>query len=129
MEIILRQVIELTDSILNSLLGFIALVISISVGIGTLRQRANEPNEKRWREIEEWKDEVDDKLGRDYRVLNRVENQMDRRQDFEHIMLASMKGILSHLAEGNHDDQLRKISRDIDDYLLNRHRSESAGDV
>jgi hypothetical protein len=43
-------------------------------------------------------------------------------------MLASMKGILSHLAEGNHDDQLRKISRDIDDYLLNRHRSESAGD-
>jgi subtilisin-like proprotein convertase family protein len=79
-------------------------------------------------QLEEWKDEVDDKLGRDYRVLNRVDKQMDRRQDFEHIMLASMKGILSHLAEGNHDDQLRKISRDIDDYLLNRHRSESAGD-
>jgi hypothetical protein len=100
----------------------------MAVGIGTLRQRANEPNEKRWKEFEEWKNAVDDKLGRDYRVLNRVDKQMDRRQDFEHIMLSCMKGILSHLAEGNHSDQMRKISKDIDDYLLNRHRSENSGD-
>lgn len=107
---------------MSSLLGFVALIVSVAVGIGTLRQRANEPYERRWAELTEWKNEVDDKLARDYRSLNQVEKQMYQRYDFEHLMLASMKGILSHLAEGNHDDQLKKISQDIDEYLLGRHK-------
>jgi hypothetical protein len=113
---------------LSAVLSLAAMGISMAVGISTLRQRANEPNEKRWEEYEKWKAEVDDKLGRDYRALNRVENQMGHRHDFEHIMLSCMKGILSHLAEGNHSDQMKKISQDIDEYLLNRHRSESSSD-
>jgi hypothetical protein len=101
----------------------------MAVGIGTLRQRANEPNEKRWKEYYEWKSEVDEKLGRDYRALNRVEDQMDGRHDFERIMLSCMKGILSHLAEGNHSEQMKKISHDIDDYLLNSRRPKTGGDI
>jgi hypothetical protein len=100
----------------------------MAVGIGTLCQRANEPNEQRWKEYEKWKDDVDDKPGRDYRALNRVDKQMSGRHDFEHIMLSCMKGIISHLAEGNHTDQMKKIAQDIDEYLLNRYRSETSGD-
>lgn len=112
----------------SSLLSFIAVIVSVVVGIGTLRQRANEPNERRWAELDEWKKAVDEKLGRDYRSINRVEKQMTHRQGFERIMLASMKGILNHLAEGNHSDMMKKISCDIDEYLLSRHRDENSGD-
>ena len=111
---------------INTLLGIVAVVISISIGIGTLRQRANEPNERRWRQFDEWKDTVNQKLNRDYRVLNGIGDQMDRREEFECISLASTKGILSHLMKGNNTDQMRKLSEDIDAYLLKQHRNRSS---
>jgi hypothetical protein len=126
---------------LSSLFGFIAVVISVAVGFGTLRQRANEPNEKRWREFEEWKkhidanftvdngdrweafgkwrNDVDDKLDRDYHSINRAGKKLDRHQGFERIMLLSMLGIIEHLTTGNHTEKLNDISKQINEYLIN----------
>jgi hypothetical protein len=113
---------------LSSLLSFIALIVSLLVGVGTLRQRVNEPSERRWTEFFEWKKEVDEKLGRDYRAINRAEQQIERHHGFEHIVLVSMKGLLNHLAEGNHAVEMKKISNDIDAYLLTRHDKENKED-
>jgi hypothetical protein len=134
---------------LSSLFGFIAVAISVAVGLGTLRQRANEPNEKRWAEYAEWKrriDEnftadngdrweafwkwkadVDDKLDRDYQSINRADRRIDRHQCFERLMLRSMLGIIEHMASGNHADKLRDISRQINEYLINE-RVDLGGD-
>ena len=110
---------------LSSLFGFVAVVISVAVGVGTLRQRANEPNEKRWRELEgrwealeTWKVRVDDKLDRDYRSINRAGKKIDRHQDFERLMLRSMLGVIEHLATGNHTEKLKDISKQINEYLI-----------
>jgi hypothetical protein len=133
----LRDVVRLQGlSELSSLFGFIAVVISVAVGVGTLRQRANEPNEKRWNELEgrweafeKWKDGVDDKLDRDYRSINRAGKKIDRHQDFERIMLRSMLGIIEHLATGNHTEKLQDISEQINEYLINDRQWDLSDDV
>jgi hypothetical protein len=116
---------------LSLLLSFMASVISVLIGIGTLRQRANEPNEKRWRELEgwrealeKWKDDVDEKLDRDYHSINRADKRLGRHQDFERIMLRSMLGVIEHLASGNHADKLKDVSRQINEYLLSDWQSD-----
>jgi hypothetical protein len=112
---------------LSSLLSFIALVVSISIGVSNLKQRVNEPNEKRWRAFGEWKKEVDEKLDRDYHSINTSKKQMYRRQDFEQIMLFCMKGILNHLASGNHTNEMKAISQKIDNYLINNRIEDDNG--
>jgi hypothetical protein len=121
---------------LSSFFGFVAVIISVAVGFGTLRQRANEPNEKRWREFEDrwdafekWKDNVDDKLDRDYRSINRAGKKIDRHQDFERLMLRSMLGVIEHLATGNHTDKLKEISKQINEYLIDDRRRDVIDDT
>jgi hypothetical protein len=99
-------------------LSFIAVAVSVAVGIGTLRQRASEPNEKRWREFEEWRAEVDDKLDRDYRSINRADKKIGKHKEVERLMLRSMLGIIEHLATGNHEENLQDISKQINEYLI-----------
>jgi hypothetical protein len=113
---------------LNSLFGLIAVIISVAVGFGTLRRRANEPTEKRWEALETWKDGVDKKLDRDYRAINRADRRMGRHQDFESLMLRSMTGLIEHLASGNHANELKEISRQIKEYLLSVRADADAGD-
>jgi hypothetical protein len=125
---------------INTILGVVAVIISISIGAGTLRQRANEPNEKRWREYEEWKahidsthtndnkdrwkafedwkGEVDDKIARDYKALNTIHKRHEKQQDFEMLVLSSMKAIMDHLATGNHNEQMGELSKKLYEYLL-----------
>jgi hypothetical protein len=103
---------------LSSTLSLAALVISVLIGLGTLRRRAHEPNERRWREFEAWKTDVDAKLDRDYRSINRADKKIGRHEDFEQLMLRSMLGILEHLASGNHVENLRDVSRQINEYLI-----------
>jgi hypothetical protein len=103
---------------LSSLFGFAAVVISVAVGFGTLRQRASEPNERKWRDFEKWKESVDEKLDRDYRSINRAGKEIDRHQEFERLMLRSMLGIIEHMAEGNHAEKLKDISKQINEYLI-----------
>jgi hypothetical protein len=109
-------------------LSFIAVVVSVTIGIGTLRQRANEPNEKRWTEFEEWKTEVDDKLDRDYHSINRAGKKIDRHQEFERLMLRSMLGIIEHLVSGNHKENLQEVSRQINNYLIGNPMRDSIDD-
>jgi hypothetical protein len=131
---------------LSSILSLAAVAISVAIGFGTLRQRANEPNEKRWQEFyvwkahidenftddnedrwkenQEWKRNIDDRLDRDFYRINEFEKQFKRHGDFEYIMLSSMKGILNHLSAGNHTQQMQEISRRIDDYLMDTKRKD-----
>jgi hypothetical protein len=102
----------------SSSLSLLSFAIAILVGVGTLRQRANEPNEKRWRDLEQWKNEIDEKLARDYHAINRAGRSIGRHQEFERIMLRSMVGVIDHLADGNHADKLQEISRQISEYLI-----------
>jgi hypothetical protein len=94
------------------------LAVSIALNISTLRQRANEPNEKRWKAFEDWKKEVDEKLARDYRSLNEFEIHVDDQKEFRKIMLQSVRGILRHLSSGNSTDEMKAISDRIDQYLI-----------
>jgi hypothetical protein len=130
----------------SSILSLVAVAISVTIGIGTLRQRANEPNEKRWQEIyawkahidenftddnenlwkeyRKWKENIDDRLDRDFYWINAFEKQFRRHGNFEYIMLSSMKGVLTHLSAGNHTQQMQEISRRIDEYLMNAKRED-----
>jgi hypothetical protein len=103
---------------LSSLFGLVAVIISIAVGFGTLRRRADEPNEKKWRDFEQWKNEIDERLDRDYHAINRAGRSIGRHREFERIMLRSMVGVIDHLADGNHADKLQEISRQISEYLI-----------
>jgi hypothetical protein len=74
--------------------------------------------------LEKWKDDVDEKLDRDYRSINRADKRLGRHQDFERIMLRSMLGVIEHLASGNHADKLKDVSRQINEYLLSDWQSD-----
>jgi len=134
---------------ISAVLGAVAVIISISIGVGTLRQRANEPNEKRWQDyekwkahidanftsdntnrwqcFEDWKDEIDEKLARDYKALCTVNKRYEKQQDFEMLMLSSMKAIMDHLATGNHDGQMADLSKKLYGYLLSNAVSDHLG--
>jgi hypothetical protein len=103
---------------ISAVLGIAAVIISILVGYGTLKARVKEPDEKRWEKLNIWKSLVDDKLSRDYVSLNRIDKIMVRRNRFEVVMLHGIKGILEHLAEGNHTERMRQLSNEIDKYLI-----------
>ena len=109
---------------LSSLFGFAAVVISVAVGIGTLRRRAKEPDEKKWRDLEKWKESVDGKLDNDYRFINSAGRKIDRHQEFERLMLRSMLGVIEHLATGNHTEKLKDISKQINEYLIGDRRRD-----
>ena len=121
---------------LGSVLGIIAVIISIANGYFVMKKRACEPNEKRWSELEEWKkhlekwkDSTDDKLERDYRSINRADRKIDRHHEFERLMLRSMLGIVEHLASGNHAENLQRISKQINDYLICDRHSDLNEDI
>jgi hypothetical protein len=103
---------------ISAALGLAAVVVSIALNVSTLRRRASEPNEKRWRAFEEWKKEVDEKLARDYRSLNEFAIHVDDQKEFRRIMLMSIRGILRHLSTGNGADEMKAISDKIDQYLI-----------
>jgi hypothetical protein len=108
----------MTDfSVVSSILSFIAVVISILIGYGTIRQRLKEPSERRWQDWEKWRSEIDDRLDRDYQFICLSKKRRDRENQFKYIMLSSMKSILMHLAIGNHNEEMSGFSRDIDEYL------------
>jgi len=138
--------LELSQQI-SAILSVVSVIIAISIGIGTLRQRANEPNEKRWQEYEKWKghidenfttdnkerwkdfdnwrDGIDDKLSRDYSTINSIRRKIKRRDEFESLMLYSIRGILEHLATGNHNEMMKDMSKKIDKYLIDTPKYES----
>jgi chemotaxis response regulator CheB len=101
------------------LLSLTALVISIGVGYGTLKQRKDEPS-LRWRsEVEEWRREVDAKLDNDNRQIKAFEKKHAASEDFERVMLKSVKAILTHMSVDG-GDGMREVLEQIDNYLISR---------
>ena len=68
--------------------------------------------------LDEWKKAVDNKLDNDLRRLNAVERNFERIEQHEVIMLRSMKGILEHLREGNHSNNMKELGVQIDEFML-----------
>lgn len=108
---------------LAAFLSLIATGISILVGYTTLKQRKNEPGQKRWAEWEKWRNDinehlrlVDNKLEHDNRRLKRMDEESVDNQAFQRIMLKSMKGIL----DASSDESMRRISAEIDEFLIRR---------
>lgn len=112
---------------LAAILSLVATVTSITVALGTIKQRKNEPNEKRWTELTDWRLEVDEhflsvdkKLDSDNRRLKRMDDEHAQNRDFQRIMLKSMKGIIDASSTGNPNDAMRQISAEIDEFLIKR---------
>jgi hypothetical protein len=109
---------------ISSILSLISLLIAILVGIGTLRQRAKEPDTKRWKELMDWRLNVDEqiykidkRISRDYTRLNDFDIAMGIRIECENIILESLKAIIDHLSTGNSRDEMKKISQGIDNFM------------
>jgi hypothetical protein len=118
---------------MSSLFGLIAVIISIAVGFGTLRQRAGEPDMKRWKELADWRAGVDEqiyridkRISRDYKRLNDVDLAMDNRIECENIILESLKAIIDHLSTGNSRDEMKKISQGIDDFMREERKKRAS---
>jgi hypothetical protein len=101
-------------------LALCATVISVVVGYGTIKQRKDAPNEKRWAGYEEWKAHVDECLNHDNRKIGHFEREFDKSDDFQRIMLRSIKGVLDHLASGNHGEDMKEIIKQIDTFLIDK---------
>lgn len=113
--------------LLASALSLIATTVSILVGYSTLRQRKNAPGEKRLADWESWRTQinehllsVDRKLDNDYRRLMQMDEQAIESREFQRIMLRSMKGILDISACDSANEGIRRISAEIDDFLIRR---------
>jgi hypothetical protein len=117
---------------ISSALSLISLLVAILVGIGTLRQRAKEPDTKRWKELMEWQLSVDEQIykidkgiSRDYTRLNDFDIAMGSRIECENIILESLKAIIDHLSTGNSRDEMKKISQGIDNFMREERKKRS----
>jgi len=71
-------------------------------------------------ELKAWQAETDAKLDNDNRKLNHLEKKFDTMEDLDRIMLRSVKGILGHLASGNHTEVMNGLIKEIDTYLISK---------
>jgi hypothetical protein len=83
------------------------------VGYGTIKTRRETP-------FKDWRKEVDGKLDNDHHQLRQHERELTTSAEFQRVILRALKGILLHEADGNSTDELRKISIEIDTFLINR---------
>jgi hypothetical protein len=112
---------------IGSLLSFIALIVSMLVGAGTLYQRFTGPTEKRWEDLMRWKKKVDKKLLRDFRAIDRLEDDRDNRYKFENLILRSLEAIIAYLSAssvGNSDD-MQGILKDIMEFYKDERANRS----
>lgn len=101
-------------------LGLIATAISILNGYASIKQRKNAPTEERWKEMNTWRESVDSKLDSDMRRLNKADLRDEQHAAFERVTLHSIKGILDHFTTGDHVEQMKTISSEIDKFLIGR---------
>jgi hypothetical protein len=101
-------------------LALVAVAVSIAVGYGTIKQRKDEPNARRWREFEEWRAHVDAALDNDNHKISNFERDKESTAEFERVMLQAVMAMLAHMSDGNHGEQMREVSRKIEDYLIRR---------
>lgn len=71
-------------------------------------------------ELKIWKAETEAKLDNDNRRLSNLEKSFSKIEEFDRVMLHSIKGILSHLSEEKHTDKMTGLIKEIDDYLINK---------
>ena len=102
----------------SAVLGVIAVIISISIGIGTLRQRASEPTERRIKALEDWKKDTDSKLRNDFDEIKDMKKQSRNMAEFQRVTLLSVKGILAHLTKDNQDERLQGLDLEIEKFLI-----------
>ena len=104
----------------SAVLGVGAVILSIRIGAGTLRQRATEPTERRLIKLEQRADDADKKFANDMYHIGEIEKYSARRNQFEEVTMRGLKVIIEHLADGNHSGDLKKISEEIDHYLISQ---------
>ncbi|MDR3289531.1 MAG: hypothetical protein LBT22_08900 [Peptococcaceae bacterium] len=104
----------------GTILSIISTLIVIAVGYGTLKQRRTEPQEKRWKELEAWRAATDAKLDHDNREIRTHNDKLTENTKFQQLILQSLKGIIDHLAQGNHGEDMTRISGEIDRFLIER---------
>jgi hypothetical protein len=105
-------------AILIAALGAVSTALSILNAARTAKRTS--PQTERWGKLEAWQKSVNDKLDADKRTLDKHGRAIDDSEDFQRIMLRSVKGILEHLESGNHSEEMRKIVRQIDEFLIER---------
>jgi hypothetical protein len=90
------------------------------VGYGTIKARRDAPD-KEWRDdLALWRARVDEKLDNDNHSIKRFDRQLETNEEFQRIVLRSLKDILSNLSSGNHAEEMRQTNNEIDKFLIER---------
>ena len=105
---------------LSPIVAIISTVIAIIIGVGTLKQRRNEPNEQRFAALETWKIEVDAKLDRDNRKIKSFDDAFEVNNAFQRVALKALKGLVEAVTKSGGEADARGISQEIDEFLLRR---------
>ena len=104
----------------SPVLSLISVIIAISVGYGTVKMRREEPG-KEWRKAVDVRLGVaEEKLGNDYRDLRQLKKESEARLEFEKVALKALRGIVLHEITGDHIEDMHKISKEIDNFLIER---------
>lgn len=99
------------------IIGILGLISTCSGLILTFRNiKKTSPST----ELKTWQKETEEKLDNDNRRLANLEKSFNKIEEFDRVMLHSIKGILSHLSEENHTDKMNGLIKEIDDYLINK---------
>ena len=120
---------------LIGLLGASSTIISIIIGYGTLKRRAVEPIENKWKEIDEWRDKTDAlfaqitrELEQDDYQIKKLEELAEGNLEFQRALLVSIDFILETLHRQNikdnqeENEELKVIRKSLKDLLLKRYK-------
>lgn len=101
-------------AIIISIVGLISTCLGLVLTYRNIKSTS--PSEA----LKKWQKETDKKLDSDNKRLGRLEKMFEENKELDRIVLRSFKGILQHLSEGNHTNIMKELSKDIDDFLINK---------
>ncbi|MDR0862220.1 MAG: hypothetical protein LBN30_05555 [Oscillospiraceae bacterium] len=88
--------------------------------INELREQLAAENTERWERFETWKAHVEEVLGRDTLKIDEHDEIFREIKRFERLMLKTQKGLIAHFQDGNHTNELKALTNEIDQYLIDR---------
>jgi hypothetical protein len=118
------------SQILFQILAAIGTALGIINGLYLFKSNRDAPTERRWNELNKWRDDVDARLDRDYSRLNSHSKYLQGRGKFEEMVMLSLRGLIDHSISNNGIDEMKKLSRMLVEYTasLGRTAAEDLGD-
>jgi hypothetical protein len=101
-------------TIIISATGFVSTICGLILTFRSIK--ATSPGEAQ----KKWQKGVDAKLDNDNRRITHLERSLERTEELNRLLLRSVKGVLDHLATGNHTSQMNALIKNIDEFLIGK---------